>query len=250
VKHLMQWATRLYPRAWRKRYGEEFRALLEDSSPQARDTWDIARDAWDIAKEALSMQIQRTAVLAVIGTMLGGLAGGLISLYRTRHRDGYVAGAVMTLRVADAGNAAASGRAIRSLIEASWTRDALADIMTTSRLYEPERSRTSPDALVRRMRENIKISSLSNSGHLFQIEFTGAGPDQAEKVRRALVAHLIDDNVRLRPSPPATIELLESLPVSHAVPRRSTLIAAWTVVGACLGLALAWLRVRARPQVT
>jgi hypothetical protein len=75
MKHLIQWAARLYPRAWRKRYGEEFAALLEDTGPQARDTWDIA-------KEALSMQIQRTAALAVIGTMLGGLAGGLISLYR------------------------------------------------------------------------------------------------------------------------------------------------------------------------
>ncbi len=37
----MRWLIRLYPRAWRERYGAELEALLEDSPPRARDVVDL-----------------------------------------------------------------------------------------------------------------------------------------------------------------------------------------------------------------
>lgn len=44
MKNLIRWAARLYPEAWRERYGAEFDALLEDMSPSFGDVCDVLRD--------------------------------------------------------------------------------------------------------------------------------------------------------------------------------------------------------------
>jgi len=41
----MRWLLRLYPRAWRRRYGEEYLALLEDLGPSPRVVADALRGA-------------------------------------------------------------------------------------------------------------------------------------------------------------------------------------------------------------
>jgi hypothetical protein len=41
MKRIMRFLVRLYPSSWRKRYGAEFDALLEDAMPTARDTFDL-----------------------------------------------------------------------------------------------------------------------------------------------------------------------------------------------------------------
>jgi hypothetical protein len=43
----MKWLVRLYPAWWRKRYGEEFLALLEQQTPTPRIALDILRGALD-----------------------------------------------------------------------------------------------------------------------------------------------------------------------------------------------------------
>src|ERR1700733_14642711 len=45
MRTLIRWAARLYPEAWRERYGPEFDALLEDMSPSLGDVCDVVRDA-------------------------------------------------------------------------------------------------------------------------------------------------------------------------------------------------------------
>ncbi len=44
---MKQWLVYLYPRAWRQRYGDEFRAVLEQQTLTAADVIDIVRDAVD-----------------------------------------------------------------------------------------------------------------------------------------------------------------------------------------------------------
>ena len=41
MKRLIWLATRLYPSAWRERYGLEFEALLEDANSGGGDLWDV-----------------------------------------------------------------------------------------------------------------------------------------------------------------------------------------------------------------
>ena len=43
----MRWLLRLYPKAWRDRYGEEFLTLLEECQPSLLDRFDIALGALD-----------------------------------------------------------------------------------------------------------------------------------------------------------------------------------------------------------
>lgn len=38
---------RLYPRAWRERYGPELRSLLAERTPRAADRFDLVRGAFD-----------------------------------------------------------------------------------------------------------------------------------------------------------------------------------------------------------
>jgi len=55
MKTLVRWAARLYPAAWRARYGVEMEALLEDAGSGGGDLWDIVRGA-------LNMQMTNTPI--------------------------------------------------------------------------------------------------------------------------------------------------------------------------------------------
>jgi hypothetical protein len=50
-RRAMEWTARLYPAQWRRRYGTEFGALLEESG----DGWGAIAD---VLKGALSMQLR------------------------------------------------------------------------------------------------------------------------------------------------------------------------------------------------
>jgi hypothetical protein len=41
MKRTMRFLVWLYPSTWRKRYGAEFEALLEDATPSAQDAFDV-----------------------------------------------------------------------------------------------------------------------------------------------------------------------------------------------------------------
>jgi uncharacterized protein involved in exopolysaccharide biosynthesis len=73
MKWLLRFAVRLYPRAWRDRYGEEFVALINDLSPR----W---RHVINIVVGALIMQISRLALVPVALAMAGAVAGAAVSL--------------------------------------------------------------------------------------------------------------------------------------------------------------------------
>jgi len=53
MRKLTRWAARLYPRAWRNRYGPEFDALLEDIAPSWTDAWDVTGRALRLRGRAL-----------------------------------------------------------------------------------------------------------------------------------------------------------------------------------------------------
>lgn len=73
---LLHWVTRIYPRAWRDRYGREFEAMLEDL-PQQGQNW---KTVWDISKGAITMRatqrpvklVKVTAIFAVAGLIVAG----------------------------------------------------------------------------------------------------------------------------------------------------------------------------------
>lgn len=51
---MKRWLVRLYPRAWRQRYGEEFQAVLDQQVLTIRDVVDIVRGAGDAQRTAFA----------------------------------------------------------------------------------------------------------------------------------------------------------------------------------------------------
>lgn len=71
--------TRLYPPAWRARYGAEFEALLEERTPTARDLVDIVVGAIDarLSPQVASAPVMRRARLTERLAGAAAIAGGL-----------------------------------------------------------------------------------------------------------------------------------------------------------------------------
>jgi hypothetical protein len=67
---ILTWlAARLYPAWWRRRYGAEYDALLEEIRPG----W---RDLLSVLTGALMMQMRTVNVLAAVCGVIGALFGG------------------------------------------------------------------------------------------------------------------------------------------------------------------------------
>ena len=73
MRALIRAAARLYPRQWRARYAREFDALLEDLEP----SW---LGLFSVIYGALTMQIKRAGVVAVVGAAIGSVVAGAASL--------------------------------------------------------------------------------------------------------------------------------------------------------------------------
>jgi hypothetical protein len=55
MKRLARWLTRLYPRPWRARYGQEFDALLEDATLTLLDVFGVVRSALEMRMESTNV---------------------------------------------------------------------------------------------------------------------------------------------------------------------------------------------------
>src|SRR3954447_15369961 len=90
-------AARLYPRAWRHRYGEEFDALVEDMRPSWRQFTDVTRGA-------MQMQIRMgRSYLIVLG--VSAVAGAIVATAMSfRVPTRYVSSAVIQLKAEPQGD--------------------------------------------------------------------------------------------------------------------------------------------------
>src|ERR1039457_4462323 len=89
MKTLVQWAVRLYPAAWRARYGMEIEALLEDAGAGGGDVWDIVRGALFMRMTSLSFW-KILAGCALAGVLAAGVWSAMLP-------NRYVSTAVMRI---------------------------------------------------------------------------------------------------------------------------------------------------------
>ena len=73
MKRLLRAAARVYPRAWRDRYGDEFDALIDDLTPR----W---RDVFNVVIRALIMHTSRLTLTPVALAIVGAVLGAAVSL--------------------------------------------------------------------------------------------------------------------------------------------------------------------------
>jgi hypothetical protein len=226
MKRLALLIARLYPYAWRKRYGAEFEGLLGDLNPSAAMLFDTFTGA-------LNMQIKsngpRLAMFALAGAIIAAICSFAV-------RDAYVGTAV--LRVRDTNSAQAS-------MEQVLSRASLWSIVIKNRLYESERNQIPAEEVVERMRRSIKVGGGLNKWgdkpQALTLSFEGADRLQA----KAVTADLAQLFLQANQNSSGLIEL--SSPAKPISPNRVSIVVAGLIAGLLMGSAYIFLMNKRRP---
>lgn len=240
MKRGFRLAARLYPRAWRERYGAEFEALLEDAGLSWRDLPDVLRGA-------LAMQIRTWDFRKLVAacTLAGAITAAGFSL---RMPDRYVSTSVIAVQ--PAAGALVPDAGIQWLLQQAFSAPALEKLIRNEDLYPADRRRRSRDEVIARMRQDVQVVLHRSDGHLsaFSVQYSYGDPVQAQRAASALTAQLLGANMTAameRPSPGLTLQVLDppDLPGRPVSPNRLLITGAGTVVGFLIA-ALATLAMR------
>jgi hypothetical protein len=200
MKHVVRLLTRLYPATWRARYGEEFEALLEDTSPG----WTAI---FDLLKGAIRMQLSVPAFpkLAFLLSMAGLLIGLAVS-FGVAPR--YVSTAAMQFSPPVLNSIAPDvhpnlNQFLFQLQTEILSRTSLSSIIQDPRLdlYKEERAGTPLEDVIEKMRrKDIQIKAdapVGASRDYLAFHVTFAYPDRlkAQQTVQALITKFQDANL-------------------------------------------------------
>jgi hypothetical protein len=192
--------ARLYPSSWRKRYGAEFDALLEDATLKPRDAFDIL---WGAFRMQLTTWTFGRITLAC--ALIGVLASVAISFTWPAH---YVSEAKIKItpqQVPESGNPAAINQLmwdrILSMVHEILSPNVLSTIIQRKDLYPRERARLPFDEVIENMRRHIVVAPLVSARSrnrvipAFLIQFDYPDAHVAQQVTTELMARFIEANI-------------------------------------------------------
>jgi len=189
MKRVLRLLIHLYPAWWRRRYGQELEALLEDSGSGSRDVWDLFRGAMEMQMKTWSFG-RIVIVCGIAGLMVSGTVSFLFVPYPYRST------AILKSegdRSPDDWNA---------LSRAAFTSQALSDIIRQEHLYAD----TPTEDVIDRMRRGIRVRPAAPN--LVQVSFGYDDPVRARRVSQDLVARIILANVNPQLSSGQRIDLV------------------------------------------
>lgn len=247
MKRSVRLLVRLYPSSWRKRYGAEFEALLEDATPSAYD-------AFDIVLGALKMRMANGVFIKI---MLAGLAVGiavatLVFVAAPKH---YRSEAFFTVTP--------SNQFTANVLEALqkkpfFNKASLTSLIQERNLYSSERNQLPMDAVINEMKRNIHVYSVPTvppgkpAEVKFVVQFEYSDPKVAQQVNEGLVSQFmrgIVDSALIDPHPGTAFQILDppTLPLNPIEPNFARSSAIGLLSGLVTGLALAILAKLHRP---
>jgi uncharacterized protein involved in exopolysaccharide biosynthesis len=251
MKLLTDWLIRLYPATWRQRYGEELKALVEDSSPG----W-LA--VFDVFTGALRMQL-KTPTFPALALVLSvaGLSTGLLVSFLVTPR--YTSTAVLRLTRSEFRSSLLQWQS------SALNRKSLADVMQEPELslYPTERKNTPLEDVVESMRNDMRIAIVPGAPEktsMFTVAFTYRDRALAQKTVQALIARLSEAQIDIVRASARQLsgrdsagnaQLLEvldppGLPATPAWPNRVAFMATGFGAGVAFAVAVALFR-RSRP---
>jgi hypothetical protein len=190
MKRLARHLIRLYPASWRRRYGEEFEALLEDSSPGIQGILDLMKGA--IKMRLTVPSFPRLALLLSTGGLLTGLG---VSFVVTPQ---YVSTCTLML-IATPGSPEPDVRPVAlELQQGILTRASLSAVIHDPRLnlYPRERAKMPLLDVIEQMRsQDIRISIAAAGSTAMMISFAYRDPQKARDTVQVLLTKLIDANL-------------------------------------------------------
>ena len=178
MRRLLQLAARLYPRAWRERYGVEFDALMEDVEPGFREVLDVLRGASAMQISNGSLYLRLAAIMA----LFGAIAGGVASL---KAPSKYVSAAVM--RVTSAHGGAQASNRMAEMSTQLLGRSGMVKMIAALDLYKGERGRMAMEEVLNMIGRDLKVnlaqaSQKDGAGAAFLISFSYPNKDKAREV--------------------------------------------------------------------
>lgn len=219
MNHLLRILTRLYPAAWRRRYGVEFDALIEDARPGLVG-------ALNILKGALTMQASSWTPLRVLAATT--LTGILIASGITFAAPKKWSSTAMIKPTPDGQNANWADLA-NTVSSKVLSRRSLTEIIRTNDIYRNNLKNMVVEDVLEIFKNDIQISPASSTkGAAFQIRFIYEDKYLAQQVAMALAASFIQAD-------PQAFQLMDAarLPVQPINPAFSAKFAS---VGAAGGL--------------
>ncbi len=228
MRRLGRLLGRLYPRAWRDRYGAEFEALLEDMENPA------AADLLDIAQGALHMHILTSRTLAWIGGFaVAGVALGFAAAFvAPPHYRSQSA-----IRISGI-EAASRGAFIDGLAQKVFRRTALAELVKQQGLYEK------PDVpledVIADVRRDISILQDPAAPDSFVIAYSSKTQNVSKSVVNELVQRFMEENLRAAEKGGAGATLQSTAPAETMPfrPYQALLPAAGLFAGILTGIAV------------
>ena len=226
-------AAKLYPAAWRARYGAEFEALLEEAGSGWRVLGDVLKGAFDMQFSSWGFG-RITAITGAAGLAVAALVGWLTP-------NLYISNAVVSVSPNGDGQKVAEN--LRHAQAAALSDDSLASMIQQFNLYPNER-KTQPMADVVADMRNRRVMMAPLGGHRSPskgvwafpaIEVRFADPDaaKAQAVNRELTRRLIAAGL---PAVEITVLDASSLPQSPAAPNRVTIVLFGLAIGTAAGL--------------
>ena len=214
MRRFVRFLIRLYPANWRTRYGEEFEALIDDSS----SGWPAV---FDLLKGAIRMQLSIPAfpklalMLAIAGLLIGLLVSYLVTPTYSSRSELFLEGSTV--------GSISLGDYLAQTEKEVLSRNSLSRIIQDPHLdlYPEERARIPLEDVIETMRTRIRVDTPpgADQGHLtFSIAFAYRDRVKARDTVQALVTRFNEANFT---SAHTNLTVLDppSLPV--ALPNRS-----------------------------
>ena len=226
-------AAQLYPATWRKRYGSEFQALLDDVNPGWRELFDVLKGALKMQLSTGATYLKLGAAFAIAGVLVATVASFVIP-------KEYTSTAVLRLT---------SVERLSRAQQKALSRTSLAQIIQQPnlQLYPSERASQPLEDIIENMRaRNVQMSVLNNKDHSAAISISFRYPDKqkAQGVVNALITKLVEGMAERSDAGsdagPTTqnLEILDppSLPKFPTSPKRPKMLITGLIGGLLIGL--------------
>jgi len=229
MRRLAWWASRVYPAAWRQRYGAEFEALLEDAALQSGDVWDVL---WG----ALTMRMTRVNLVTITAAL--AVAGGLIAgVFTLGSVAGYTSTGTLRAQLSNQDPAFATV-AFQRAMQNTTSRGTLAELIQRPDLdlYREARAKDPLEDIILRMRRDIAVRNRgTGSGRAdLTVSFHYADPVLAQRTNAALMERLRNEMVAQVP-----VEVMEQAGPGQSMlnGKRWQIVAMGMFAGLGLGIA-------------
>jgi len=196
MRRLARFAVTLYPAAWRERYGEELRALVEDARPGWASVFDLLRGA--MRMRARGLAFAKLAAVLAVGGAVAGL--GISFLFTPK----YVSTAVGEMRLTSPGPRERLFEVLEQIKSDATSRRALASLIQdpTLNLYATERRRLPLEDVEDTMRASLRIliapvdpSKREPQPVVFSVRFAYPDRNKAQAVVNASISRMIESEV-------------------------------------------------------